>query len=376
MSWKSRWALATAFCLAITTGAARAQIASPYYPGYGGYGWGGWSGVGTAQGQIARGLGAFNRGEGVYNRKTAIAEAINTNTVMRWNNYLYRSQQAANRRAHMRREREQDRRIEARDSIQERLRKNPTVEDIENGDALNEVLDQVTDPGVHSSALREATAPVAGKAIREIPFVNAAQAVTIGLHRLTAENGWPAALRGPAFAQERQAYRKAIEAVLAEAVDKEEQVSRQSLQNLKGALSQLRTKLEGLPRTDPVESSRAEDYLKTLAGMSRLLDRPRIEKILAELETVEQATLGSLLGFMHTYNLRFGRASTPRQRTVYQELYPTLASFRDKLMKEGGTRADRPTADDGQDEPKPTDFFRGMHLDDLSGEAKEDASAK
>jgi hypothetical protein len=239
---------------------------------------------------------------------------------------------------------------------------------------LNEILDQVTDPTIHSSELRRATDPVTGKAIREIPFFNAARAVTIGLDMLTVDDGWPAALRGPDFARERKAYREAIKAVLEEAVAKDEKISPGSLRDLREALTRLRKKFEGMPKKDPVENAGARDYLKTLAGMTRLLDRPRIEKIVAELETIERTTLGSLLGFMETYNLRFGPATNPRQRAVYQELYPKLASLRDKLLKDDGSRAARPQEGGSQD--KPIDFFRGMHLDDLAGEPKDDAPAK
>ena len=58
-------------------------VAQYGYPsGYGGYGWGGWGGN-TVQGSIARRLGMFNMGRGVYNLDTAQARAINTDTRMR-----------------------------------------------------------------------------------------------------------------------------------------------------------------------------------------------------------------------------------------------------------------------------------------------------
>src|SRR5277367_3841861 len=66
---------------------ARAQYGYP--AGYGGYGWGGWGS--TPQSSLARGLGYFNMGRGVYNEDTAVARSINTDTVMRWNQYAYQS---------------------------------------------------------------------------------------------------------------------------------------------------------------------------------------------------------------------------------------------------------------------------------------------
>ena len=66
---------------------ARAQYGYP--TGYGGYGWGGWGS--TPQSALARGLGYFNMGRGAYNEQTAVARSINTDTVMRWNQYAYQS---------------------------------------------------------------------------------------------------------------------------------------------------------------------------------------------------------------------------------------------------------------------------------------------
>ena len=73
-------------------GAARAQYGYP--GGYGGYGWGGWGS--TIQGSTAAGLGYFNMGRGAYNEQTAVARSINNDTYLRWNQYMYLSQQHAN----------------------------------------------------------------------------------------------------------------------------------------------------------------------------------------------------------------------------------------------------------------------------------------
>ena len=46
---------------------------------------------------VARGLGYFDMGAGIYNRETAIARSINTDTAIRWNQYVYLSQKEATR---------------------------------------------------------------------------------------------------------------------------------------------------------------------------------------------------------------------------------------------------------------------------------------
>jgi len=79
--------------------------------------------------------------------------------------------------------------------------------------------------------------------------------------------------------------------------------------------------------------------------MARMLEKPKVDKILAELEKVKETSLGSLLAFMHAYNLRFGPATTDDQATVYKNLYPIMADARDKTLKdEGVADGDAPVA--------------------------------
>src|SRR5260370_38241796 len=93
-----------------------------------------------------------------------------------------------------------------------------------------------------------------------------------------------------------------------------------------------RDKLEANKPADPRLYVEAINYIKALMGMARMLEKPQVEKLLAELDSVKGTTLGSLLGFMHTYNLRFAPATTPGQRTFYESLYTRLAGARDRRL--------------------------------------------
>ena len=105
------------------------------------------------------------------------------------------------------------------------------------------------------------------------------------------------------------------------------------------------------------QPAEARDYLKGLTGISRMLERPNVGKVIGELEKIKTTSVGHLLGFMHSYNLRFGVAGSDREKVVYRELYPVLASERDRILKEAdGTSS--PVANNSNQ--KPTDFFRGM----------------
>jgi hypothetical protein len=347
-------------------GEARAQFGYGYYPrGYGGYGWGGWGGAGsTVGGSMAQGLGYYAQGLGQYNEQTAIANSINTDTVMRWNEYMWESQTIANHNERLRMARRLARDAATSDVIEKRLRDNPSDDDIGNGDALNAALDQINHPSVHSSSLRLAKDKIPARLIRAIPFNNASEAVTISLDRLTGEKDWPAALRDPRFDADRAAYSQAVDRALEE--DKNGEIAPATIQEARAALRRIRATLEASPPTDRARFGEAETYLKTLYGMTRMLERPDVEKVIAELEKIKETSLGSLLGFMHTFNLRFGRATTPTQRAAYEELFPMLDNLRDKIAAETGSSPKARRAA-GTAPGRPTDFFRGLHLDHLEG---------
>lgn len=362
-----RLARALAAAAVLTAGAeARAQFGYGYYPaGYGAYGWGGWGG--TVQGDMARGLGTYAQGAGAYNQETAVANAIDAGTALRWNEYWYDAQLVANHNERLRMNRRMRREAAAGDAAYRRVLENPTPDDVANGDALNGALDQITNPRVHSSALRLATEKIPGRVVRDIPFVNASDAVTISLDKLTDEESWPAALRDPRLEPERRAFARAVDQALEE--DRDGEIKPATLARVREALDRFRAKFEANRPADTVRFNEAEAHFKTLYGMTRMLERPDVEKIVAELEKTKETTLGNLLGFMHTFNLRFGRATTPAQRAAYEHLYPLLDSLRDRIVKETGTDA-KATARSENTTRHPTDFFQGMHLDHLDGKSK------
>jgi len=228
--------------LAVLAGEARAQFGYGAYPGgYGGYGWGGWEGGAgsTVQGSIAQGLGYYAMGAGVYNYDTAVATSINADTAMRWNQYWWLSQQEANRREYARMARRHATTNATAQDIQNRLLSSPSQSDIDNGDALNAILDQITSPRIHSSALRLATTPIKADTIRDIPFEDASEAATIVLNQMTGDKrSWPRRLREPDFDSAREAYQKAIADALKE--DEDGDISARTLASVRSAVETLR----------------------------------------------------------------------------------------------------------------------------------------
>jgi hypothetical protein len=296
---------------------ARAQYGYP--SGYGGYGWGGWGS--TPQSSLARGLGYFNMGRGAYNEQTAVARSINTDTVMRWNQYAYQSHVTASNsyRARLLARRASINR--ARAETQEQLRDNPSNRDITDGDALNLLLGDLTN-GANSST-RRITTPLRHELIPEIPFAYASEGITICLDHMTMNEQWPLALRVEDFKPEREGLRKAVQVALEE--DKKGDLEPATVEAVQAAVDRFRLKFEKLvPQSSP-DYIPAHDTIKAMAGLTKMLYSPKVEEILAELEDYQGTTLGDLLSFMQAFNLRFAPANSFRQRQIYLKLYPMLA---------------------------------------------------
>ncbi len=346
-----------------------AQYSYPYGNGYGGYGFGGFDG--SVNGDIARGMGAFAAGAGTYNYNTAVVNSVNSDTVMRYNNYIYQSQLEANAREHAllaRRQGRENASTATAQQIAQRLRDNPGSADIDSGAALNAILDQLSAPGILSgSTLRLANAKVEARLIKDIPFRDATDAITITLSQLTDDKSWPDALRDPKLDAERQAYSKAVADALEE--DKNGDLSAATVAKVRQAVADLYRRVgETIPVTRQPDHLQAMNYLKGLAGFSRMLERPNVDKVIAELEKIETTSVGNLIAFMHSYNLRFGAATTAPQKAAYAQLYPIMAGTREKLLGkpgEGTNNANAPAtpaapAAGAVTPASPTELFHGI----------------
>jgi hypothetical protein len=368
MRERSRWLIGMIVAVAALSGPSQAQYGYGYYPyGYGRFGWGGWGGWGgTAQGDIARGLGYFNMGAGIYNHQTAIAAAINTDTLMRWNQYVYLSQKEATREYYALRDARIAKDKDSYNTLMKRIQDNPNSSDITNGDALNAALDQLSDPRIHSSVLRSADAPVSGKMIQDIPFRNAAEAVTFSLSQLRKSTEWPAVLMDSRFKEERDDFEILVDEARKDSLD-DGQVSPTTLKKMRALVGRLRDKLASMPLDDKAENQEAHNFVKTITALTRMLEKPDIEKVLAELKKIDNTTVGHLLAFMQTFNLRFAPATTPEQRRAYTDLYAKLDQTRDKILSEAKLNETNGAA---PGKGNIHDFFSAMDLDHISGNKK------
>ncbi len=310
--------------LLLARGEARAQSGYRSPQGYGSHGWGGWGSTpGTG---MVRGLGAFNSGPGLtYNASSALASSIEAGTAARWNNSLYQSSQVSGRgyAAHLRHEMAKNDKDRAK--IQDRLRFHPDPRDVTDGDSLNVLLDVLLSPNNADRSLQRIKTPLKHDLIPDIPFEFASEGMTVCLDRMTMGEQWPLALRVEGFRAEREAVKKAVAVALEE--DRKGDLEPATIEAVRAAVDRLSAKFKAEVPVQSPDYYPARDAIKAMAGLTRMLYSPEMDKILAELEDYQGTTLGDLLGFMQAFNLRFAPATSYRQKQIYRKLYPMLADL-------------------------------------------------
>lgn len=288
-----------------------------YYPGgYGGYGWGGW-GADPASGYMA-GLGSFARGQGVYQVEAAKARAINLETTLKWNKALRQRQKELAA--------EQAKR-DAAEEVQREARVARAL--LENGTTLNSLLSQIQDFDPVASKSARSKASLGASAIREIPFQWNTEAITLCLDQMLGKGALPDPLMDSRFDSQRIALGSAVQAAIKE--DAKGDVSPNTSKRLADAVSAFHDSfVKAVPDTFS-SFPECDEYLTTLGSLTRLLHDPSMKKALVELDEEKPVTIGDLLVFMTTYNLRFGPASNDRQVRIYEVLAARLAEVLDAV---------------------------------------------
>ena len=326
---------------------ARAQWGYPR--GYGGYGRGGWGSMADdpASGYMT-GLGNFARGQGAYEVANAQAQAINYETMVKWNQTL---------RARQKEIQEQ----QARDDARRRAQRDARVSraELADGTTLNNLLSRISDFDPAAVKSSKASAPLGPGAIREIPFEWNTEAVSACIDDMRGRGPMPDVLEGDRFADDRAALAKAADAALKE--DAKGDVSRETMRQLLDAISDFRAKfVKDVPETNS-DYPDGSAYFSTLASLACLLHDPSMKKTLAEIDNFPNPTLGRLIAFMQSYNLRFGPATSDRQVRIYEGLASMLAA----VLKDVNRATPAPPAAGGDLPAAARDAFKGMNWDQL-----------
>jgi hypothetical protein len=350
--------------LAIALAGASARAQYVYPPGYGG--WGGWGGAATVGGNHAAGMGVFAAGAGQYNEQTAEARAINAQTAMQANEYMYQSQQRRNATYQKKLAQEKQLNEQTVKTNYDRINNNPNAYDIHQGDALNAVLDQLENPKIFGTALQEASQqPIPSDLVKNIAFNYACQAVTTSLAELTAAGVPDVLLTDPGFESDRKTLR-ALAAQARKQADEQGKVDPETAAKFRVGIKAALQKVQArFPQGSPTRRD-CENFLKGAYGLSKMMETPNIAQFLRGLNQVETTTLAHLLSFMHSFNLRFGAAQNPMQENAYDQLYPLLAALRDQTIPRGSVPQGSPL-----DEPPPPDpkkimnHFSGMSFENF-----------
>jgi hypothetical protein len=308
-------ALALGVVLASTAATARAQYFGFIGPGS------------TVQGDIARGEGFFLFGAGYYNYNTAMANSINTDTFIRWNEYIWDVAKNENREHAIHRAERTARNLQHYNEILKRIRESPEEHDLERGDALNAELEKLLDPSISPSTFRLASVALPGETVRKIPFFYAPANSTFSMQRMSAKGKWPVGLRGEQFAPERREYELAVDDALEQQL--EGKLSREAIRRVEGAVNGLREKLDKVvtPSSDKIYVE-AKQFLRRLETSKDMLKLRAIEQMLAEIDKYSGANVHDLIVFMQKYNLRFGVPEIGDERELYPRLYAAFVQQR------------------------------------------------
>lgn len=286
----------------------------------------------TAQGDILRGEGAFLRGAGSFLYNAAVADSINVDTSIRLNEYIWNVAKNENRENAVHRAEKAARQLENYEEILKRIRENPTDNDLEKGDALNDVMTQLLNPQISPSSFRILPVNLPGETIRDIPFFFGPRDATFSMRRLAnkGKNAWPVGLRDAAYARERRQYERALDDALDQQLDGK--LSHGAILQVEQAVKELVLKLDQVnpPSRDKVYLE-AKNYLKTLADAKEILKLQDIEKMLGEIDRYSGTTVYDLMIFMQKYNLRFGVPALGMEREMYPKLYEKMKQQLDLL---------------------------------------------
>ena len=164
--------------IAMSTISSTANAQWMYPGGYGGYGMSKW-GADPGAGYMA-GLGSFARGQGVYQLEKAKADAINADTMIKWNKALRARQRPSAKRSRRKRP---GRRPGARPGARERADRRD--------DPQQRALSRSSTSTRPSARTGRSKTPLSSAAIREIPFEWDSEAITICLDQMTGQGFAP-----------------------------------------------------------------------------------------------------------------------------------------------------------------------------------------
>jgi hypothetical protein len=315
-----------------------------------GLGWNGWGGnsfTGPAEG-------------------AAQARALDAQTAMSLNEYIFQCQMAANKRYAERQAHRQQLTNDAAEARLKRLRSNPTSSDLSKGDALNVAFDDLTSPKAYAKTLQAAKGTAfPGSKIKSIPFQYASAAITTSVDELIQTENTPAVLKSAEFQADLAGLRK-LQADFRTKSDEGQPIKPAQVTEAKQRVKKMSKMLKDNPArfgTRTADYREAENYLKGLYIMVTMLESPSMTNLLSGVDKQAGTTVADLLRFMHSANLRFGVARAADQREIYAELFGILDHLRTEVV---GPAINIEPPKVSKKPPQLAQLFKGMEGFDFS----------
>ncbi len=198
----------------------------------------------TPQGDYLRGVGIAAMGMGMYNEQTAIANSINLDTEIRFNEYVAAVAKEMRRAYAERRAYLSAKNKEANQKIEDRITNHPEARDLMTGDALTAAMNQLMDPQISESSFRGSEVLLPVDMIRRIPFRLGERGENFSMNRFTikGKGKWPVAFQDKRFAKELKEFETAVDEALEEAVEGKAQMSK--FARIQRAVEELARKLQ------------------------------------------------------------------------------------------------------------------------------------
>jgi hypothetical protein len=339
----------------------------------------------TVQGDILRGEGVYFRGRGIYELYSAKGRRIDAGTeimIQQWNKQVYdaykrerashiqyrkgltNAQQAAAKRKMAEKE--------------ERLRTNPTDDDVVSGDALNALLADLSDPMIGPSSWRSASVALPGEiSIRSLffrfaPRIGDKNSGTlsnnlIALGRLDTSRGWPIFIPEDKVGPERQAYEATYRKLLEQC--EKETLKLENVTSVDTALDALKAKVSTAVPAERNFRASAVKYVADMQAATKIFDASTIDfaqEMIRDTHDYNPQTVGELLAFLRKYRLFFASASgRPDDVEVYQSLFGLMRTQAERLGVKPGRGVAGAQAP-GPNKPRPIACYM-QHVEEANG---------
>jgi hypothetical protein len=287
----------------------------------------------TLEGDYLRGVGIAAQGMGIGYYYTAMGDSINTDTFIRWSEWVDAVVKKGARELAARKAQERAKHAAEYNAIQKRLSENPESLDVQKGDALNVVLEQLMNPKISESSFRYAQVPLTVDVVRRIPFKLGEKNEKFSMSRLLlkGKGNWTVAFQDGRFAAVRHAYERVLDNALEQAIEGKVQIP--AIEAVDAAVDDLARKLDEVvgPSRDRLYIE-AKGRLEDLKNVVRLFKTHKVQLALGEMDNYSGTTVNDLRLFMQRHKLQFAQAESPDERSLYPELHAALVLQREKVM--------------------------------------------